>query len=131
MPTEKRTLVLDSNSPAGLEDFYLTVNDSLPSLEYTLSRADSTGPNLKNKTANLKVRQLDSTSNLFDISIVSSCATSAGQITSDSSSVIQYDWTTGSWPSSGSFIGEISITSSSGRIETATDRQTFIVENEF
>ena len=129
MPTEKRTLVLDSNGTSVLEDFHITVNDSFPSLEYTLSRTGSSVPNLTDWTANLKVRGVASTSNLFSIAVTSSGGDD-GQITSTSSGVIKFDWSTGSWSSTGTFIGEISLTSS-GQTETIHDRQAFIVESEF
>ena len=121
-----------------IEDYQLSVNDSLPSLEYTISRkgSGSTTPNLGGFTANLKVREQGSTSNSFSISVTSG-STANGQITSIGSSssgasaIIRFDFSTGRFSSTGTFFGEISFLSSGGKTETALDRQAFIIRGEF
>ena len=115
-----------------IEDFQLTTNDSLPSLEYTLTRkgSGSTTPNLSGFTANLKVREQGSTSNLFSVSVTSG-STINGQITNPESAIMRFDWSTGNWSSAGTFIGEISFTSSGIKVETAPERQAFIISDEF
>jgi hypothetical protein len=115
-----------------LEDVKLAKNDSLPSLEYTLSRkgSGSTTPNLSGFTANLKVRQQGATTNSFSISVTSG-STANGQITDPESGVVRFDFSTGRFGSSGTFIGELSFLSSGGKTETAPDSQSFIVRGEF
>jgi len=115
-----------------LEDFQLTENDSLPSLEYTVSRSGSgsTTPNLTDFTVSLKVSSVASTSNKFTLSVTSSGGDD-GQITTPESGVVQFDWSTDNWSSSGTFVGEVSFENAAGKVETAPNRQTFVVKSEF
>jgi len=115
-----------------IEDIEVTVNDSLPSIQYTITRtgSGSSTPNLQGFTVNLKVRQLATTANSFTISITSG-STANGQITDPTGAVIRFDFSTGRWASSGTLIGEISFLSSGGKTETAPDRQLFVVDSEF
>jgi hypothetical protein len=115
-----------------IQDYQITVNDSLPSLEYTFTRAGSgsTTPNLSGFTATLKVREQGSTSNSFSISVTSG-STANGQITTPESGVVRFDFSTDRFSSTGTFFGEISLLSSGGKTETAPDRQAFIVRGEF
>jgi len=115
-----------------LEDFEITKNDSLPSLQYTISRdgSGSTTPNLTNYSVSLKVRELGSTYNNFSITVTSS-GNSNGQITYPTSGIVLFAWSTSHWSSSGTFVGEVSFASSAGKIETAPDRQLFTVKGEY
>lgn len=113
-----------------IEDYQISKNDSLPSLEYTVSRKGSTTPNLGGFTANLKVREQGSTSNSFSVSVTSG-STADGQITDPDGGVVRFDFSTGDFSSTGTFFGEISFTSSGGKTETAPDQQSFIVRGEF
>ncbi len=115
-----------------IEDYQLSVNDSLPSLKYRLSRkgSGSTTPNLSGFTANLKVREQGSTSNSFSISVTSG-STASGQITDPTGGVVRFDFSTERFSSTGTFFGEISFESSGGKTETAPDRQSFIIRGEF
>jgi len=115
-----------------IQNYEITVNDSLPSLQYTLSRSGSgsTTPNLEGCTATLKVRELDSTSNSFSISITTG-STVNGQITDPTGGVFRFDFSTDKFPSSGTSVGEISFANSAGKVETAPDRQLFVIDSEF
>jgi len=115
-----------------LDEVRITVNDSLPSIEYTISRtgSGSTTPNLSGFTANLKVREVGTTANSFTISITSG-STANGQITNPTGAVIRFDFSTSNFSSSGTSIGEISFESAAGKTETAPDRQLFVVDSEF
>ncbi len=114
-----------------LDVFELTKNDSLPSLQYTISRSGgSTAPNLTNYTAYLKVRGISATTNKFTLTVTSSGNTQ-GQITGPTSATVRFDWSTGHWNSSGTYIGEVSFASSAGKVETAPDRQAFLVRPEY
>lgn len=112
-----------------LKDLKLAVNDSLPSRQFTVTRSNSTVPNLSGFTANLKVREKGSTTNSFTLAITSG-ATAQGQITNPTGGIIRFDFSTDLFSSSGTFIGEISF-SSSNKDETAEDCQSFIVRGEF
>ena len=116
---------------ANLKRIAVTQNDSLPSLEYTVSRSgtNSTTPDLSGYTATLKVRLSTGTTNSFSLAVTSSGGT-PGQITNTSAAVVRFDFTTTSWASTGTFLGEVSFTSS-GKTETAPDRQLFTVQPEF
>jgi len=115
-----------------LAPYQLTVNDSLPSVQYTLSRSGSgsTTPNLEGCTANLKVRKIGATTNSFSISVTSG-STVDGQITDADAGVLRFDFSTDKFSSSGTFEGEISFTNAAGKTETAPDRQLFTVHSEF
>ena len=113
-----------------LDDIVLSKNDSLPSLQYSTTRPNSTSPNLAGFISYLKVRQVGSTTNLFTLTVTSS-GSGEGQITSTSSGVVRFDFSTGNWPSTGTFKGEISFESAAGKTETAPDCQSFIVKGEF
>ena len=115
-----------------IEDFQITVNDSLPSLQYTLSRSGSgsTTPNLADCTATIKVRQQGTTANSFSISVTSG-STVNGQITDPENGVFRFDFSTGNFSSTGTFFGEMSFENAAGKVETAPDRQSFIIRGEF
>lgn len=115
-----------------LSDIIFSKNDSLPSIQFTVTRSgdNSTTPNLTNYTASLKVRKKGNSTNTFTISVTSSGGIN-GQITSPASGVIRFDWTTSRWTSTGTYIGEISFQSSAGKTETCPDRQTFRISGEY
>ena len=115
-----------------IQDIQLTVNDSLPNTEYTVSRSGSgsTTPNLSGFTATMNVYEQGSTTNTFSQSITSG-STANGQITDPEAGVIRFDYSTGRFSSSGTFFGKISFLSAGGKTETAPDRQTFIVRGKF
>lgn len=115
-----------------LEKFEITKGDSLPPIYYTISRSGSgsTTPNLTNYSVLLKVRNKSGSTNKFTITVTSS-GNANGQITSPTSAVVRLDWSTGHWSSSGTFIGEISLQSSAGKVETVPDRQLVTVHSEF
>lgn len=114
-----------------IEQIQLTKNDSLPSIQYTISRSgsNSTTPNLEGFTANLKIREQSASTNTFTLAVTSSGGDD-GQITSTTGAVVRFDFSTGRWPTTGTFSGEVSLESSAGKIETAPDRQAFIVRGE-
>ena len=115
---------------SNLEEVQLTKDDSLPSLEYTLTRKDSTTPNISKFTATLSVWQQGTTTNDFTLSITSG-STANGQITDPEAGVMRFDFSTGRFSSTGTFFGKISLSSSGGKVETAPDRQSFIVRGSF
>ena len=117
---------------SNLEEVQLTKDDSLPSLEYTLTRkgSGSTTPNLGGFTATLSVWQQGTTTNDFTISVTSGSTTN-GQITDPDAGVMRFDFSTGRFDSTGTFFGKISLSSSAGNVETAPDRQSFIVRGSF
>ena len=115
-----------------IQDIQLTVNDSLPSVEYTITRSGSgsTAPNLTGFTVFHKVREQGTTSNSFTLTVTSSGGDD-GQITSTTTPVVRFDFSTGRWSSSGTFFGETSFQSAGDKTETAPDRQAYIVRGEF
>ncbi len=115
-----------------LEDIEFTKNDSLPSIQYTVSRSGSgsTTPNLTNYDVSLKVRNISATTNKFTIT-VSSSGNSNGQITNPTGGIVRFDWSTNNWGTTGTYIGEISLANSAGKVETCPDRQTFVVKGEY
>jgi len=116
---------------ANLPSVPLTKNDSLPSLQFTIGRTGSgtTAPDLASATVTLKIRNTSGTTNFFTKAVTSSGGT-PGAITNTSAAIVRFDWSTDNWSSTGTFIGEISITSS-GKVETAPDRISFVVSAEF
>jgi len=123
---------------ANLEDFQISVSDSLPSIEYTVTRSGSgsTTPNLEGFTANFKVRQQATTSNSFTLAVTSSGGsdgqiTSIGSSSSGASAIVQFDFSTGRFSSTGTFFGEISFVNASNKTETAPDRQAIIIRGDF
>ena len=117
---------------ANLPSVQLTKNDSLPSLQFTIGRtgSGSTAPDLASASVSLKVRNTSGSTNFFTLAVTSSGGT-PGAITNTSAAIVRFDWSTDSpWSSTGTFIGEISI-SSSDKVETAPDRIAFIVSAEF
>ena len=115
---------------SNLEDVQITKDDSLPSLEYTLTRKGSTTPNIEGFTATLSVWQQNTTTNDFTISITSG-STVNGQITDPDAGVMRFDFSTGRFASTGTFFGKISLADSAGKVETAPDRQAIIVRGSF
>lgn len=114
-----------------LKMFELTIDDSLPSLEYQAIREDgTTAVDLSGHTGYFKTRGVDASTNSFTLTVTSSGG-SGGQITSTSSGVVRFDWSTDSWGSSGSYYGEISFDSSGGKTETAITRQPIVVRSGF
>lgn len=110
----------------------LTKNDSMPSLQYTVTRScsGSTTPNLTDYSATIKVRKLGASTNAFTITVTSS-GNSNGQITSPTSGVLRFDWSTSHWGTTGTYLGEISLTNGAGKIETAPTIQAFNIRSEF
>jgi len=121
---------------ANLEELPMTKNDSLPSLKYTVTRSGSgsTTPNLAGFTVTIKVRKTPLTTgstNVFTRSVTTSSGSTNGYITSATSANVLFNWSTGDWSSTGTYIAEISFASSAGKIETSPDRQTINVTAEF
>ena len=117
---------------SNLEEVQLTKDDSLPSLEYTLTRkgSGSTTPNISKFTATLSVWQQGTTTNDFSIAVTSGTTTN-GQIPDPDAGVVRFDFSTDRFSSTGTFFGKISFSSSGGKVETAPDRQSFIVRGSF
>jgi len=121
-----------------IEDFQIRVNDSLPSIEYTVTRSGSgsTTPNLEGFTANFKVRQQGTTSNSFTLAVTSSGGddgqiTSIGSSSSGAAAKLEFNFSTGRFNSSGTFFSEISLINASDKVESAPDLQSIIIRGEF
>lgn len=115
-----------------LEDIEFTKNDTLPSYTWTLYRTGSTSTpfNLTNYSVALKVRSQSGSTNKFT-KTVTNVASTDGAISNSTGGQVRFDWVSGNWNTTGTYIGEFSIINASSKVETVPDRQTFLVKSEY